>query len=301
MFQIKRPTSHVSGDLLDDFDETTMYDLIGFLIDQDLDCEYGEVTLDFHKLKRIGAGGVAVLSNAIELLSRSGVRVNFSRVDPACKAYKQLRDFGFLQKYTLEGPEPERSIWRLPLRIVHEERIYSYITNDLLPWIAAAFQTQEDLLSSITVSFQEIFNNIIDHSTVRIGCACAEFSKTRGIVRICISDFGIGIPRQVRKAIPTIERDALAIAKACEHGFTTQSTPRNRGAGLHVLIKSIVGINSGQVSIYSNCGIYSVRKSEGKMKTSVRSAEGFYPGTMFFVTLSAKSFVPPVREERFQW
>ncbi|MGB3290320.1 MAG: hypothetical protein WBA83_13695 [Burkholderiaceae bacterium] len=278
-----------------------MYDLIQYLVDEDLDCTCGFVTLDFDRLQRIGAGGVAVLSNLVELMRKSGVIVSCDNITPKCKAYKQLRDFGFMEKYVAGGIAPERTVWRLPLSIVHEEKIYSYITSHLIPWIAGAFETEEDLLSSVTVSMQEIFNNIVDHSTVKIGCACAEFSRTHGIVRICISDFGIGIPRQVRKALPDIGRDARAIAKACEHGFTTQSTPRNRGAGLHVLIKSIVGINSGNMSIYSNCGIYSVRKSEGRMKTSVRSSKGFYPGTMFFITLSAKDFVPPVREERFQW
>ena len=49
----------------------------------------------------------------------------------------------------------------------------------------------------------------------------------------------MGIPQNVRAKMG-IGSDQAAIAMACQEGFTTKSTPRNMGAGLHVLIRNVV-------------------------------------------------------------
>lgn len=282
------------------FNEQTMYSVIHNLMDERLDCSHGKVEFDFKNLEHIGAGGIAVLSNVIELLKKSGVAVACLNAETS-KARKQLQDFGFFKKYINVSHEPQRTRWRLPLRIVPQENSFSYIQNTLIPWIAAAFDTDEAKLGNITVVFQEIFNNIVDHSSVHIGCACAQFDKRNGVIRLCISDFGVGIPSHVKAAMPSIELDSVAIAKACEHGFTTQSTPGNMGAGLHIIRRNITQTTSGQLDIYSYGGIYSIRRIDGKVKTRLRSPKNhFYPGTMFFITLDAKDFTP-LAEEHFEW
>jgi anti-sigma regulatory factor (Ser/Thr protein kinase) len=51
-------------------------------------------------------------------------------------------------------------------------------------------------------------------------------------IHIAISDFGMGIPDTVRRVKPEIKDDCKAIPQAVIDGFTSQSTPRNRGPGL---------------------------------------------------------------------
>lgn len=280
------------------FSEDTMYNVIKGLIDESLNAKAGRVAFDYKSLELIGAGGVAVLSNVIELLKKAGVNVEHKNLDGSnCRAYKKLKDFGFVYKYTDEIAIPNRTVWRLPLKVVSEEGAYSYIFDHLMPWVASALKAEEGELSTLSVVCQEIFNNIIDHSNVGIGCACAQFDKSRGIIRICVSDFGVGIPNQVRALHPNVN-DAAAIKIACKQGFTTQTTPRNRGAGLHTLINNITNTNKGKVDIYSYKGIKSIEHNKPRV---VKNSQQSYPGTLIFITLDYDLFVRSAKQEHFEW
>jgi hypothetical protein len=106
----------------------------------------------------------------------------------------------------------------------------------------------------------------------------------------------------VREAIK-LGSDQAAIAMACQEGFTTKSTPRNMGAGLHILIRNVVHRNHGSVIISSGNGIYSqTYQSGGENKGTGRASPGLYPGTMIYITLSRSDFVPSeIDGEEFTW
>ncbi len=118
--------------------------------------------------------------------------------------------------------------------------------------------------------------------------------------KISISDFGVGIPFNVNNKINGLS-DHQAIDKACEAGFTTQTTLRNRGAGLDVLIKNVVAKNNGVVIIQSRKGLVSCVKLNGVLKRSAKPAAGFYPGTLIQITLDTSKFVSDEHEEDFEW
>ncbi|WP_176422151.1 hypothetical protein [Bradyrhizobium sp. 2S1] len=76
----------------------------------------------------------------------------------------------------------------------------------------------------------ELFNNIQDHTQLDIGTICAQHFPRESLVYISLSDMGLGIPGRVRTLLPQLS-DAQAIIKATEAGFTTKTTPGNRGIG----------------------------------------------------------------------
>jgi hypothetical protein len=120
----------------------------------------------------------------------------------------------------------------LPIKIVEYTRSHSYVHHELVPWLSVNLLQETRAISTLRVCFKENFNNIRDHSAMDVGCSAARYDQAAGIITICISDFGVGIPAKVRKLHPEVVSDQAAIALACKEGFTTQSTPRNMGCGL---------------------------------------------------------------------
>ncbi|GEB35326.1 hypothetical protein [Brevibacillus parabrevis] len=125
-------------------------------------------------------------------------------------------------------------------------------------------------------------------------------TQQKNEVNIAISDFGIGIPSNVQSVIPGLT-DSLAIQKATEQGFSTKSTPGNRGAGLDVLVKNVVKNNQGWVYIHSNHGIVKCKLGHNNdIAMEPSDISGFYPGTLFEIVLRTDT-IEHVEEEEFEW
>ena len=258
------------------------------------------VFIDFLLLESIEVGGITALSNVIEYIKFKGFNVLCMNVDK-CGASNFLLCSGFTETYTsIENSQLKEDPDFLKLSLVRYDRSFSYINNTLTPWLATVLKCDPRALASVKVGFEEIFNNIKDHSTVTIGCSCAHYVRGQNKVLICIADFGVGIPAKVREKIE-VGSDHAAIEKACQEGFTTKSTPRNMGAGLTTLIRNIVVRNSGRVSIYSGEGVYDCLPGLGNLGTG-KPAPSNYPGTVVYITIETQKFVPSdINEEDFLW
>lgn len=292
------------------FSSSTMYSIIGELLDPDPKCRHGLVLLDFRQLARIKVGGVAVLCNLIEATGRAGGLVALRDFDE-CPAASYLGSAGFAAMYG-DGDTDERITQTnfSTLRKVEYSRSHSYITSRLIPWMAWILGQPEGALATIQGCLSEIFNNILDHSSVEVGCCCAEFDPKESLMTICISDFGVGIPHnvkayQVQSGPSRIRTDADAIAWACQEGYTTRTTPRNMGVGLYYLLSQVCGKNQGTVTIHSGKGVVAAShnpRSRTGIKLDRRTPTGFYPGTLFYITIDVRKFKPDhVTEEEFSW
>ncbi|MDN7654690.1 ATP-binding protein [Burkholderia multivorans] len=262
------------------------------------------INFDYSTLKFIDSAGVTVLSNLISFLEKLGVKAYPRGHKALTDPVKYLDDSGFFKHfygYTISPTAAVRET-TLPLQLVAYARSYEYMEYKLVPWLARALQTETQCLGTVQVCFQEIFNNINDHSGVGIGCSFAQHFPRDDNIQFTVSDFGIGIPTRVKMLHPTLN-DQQAIAKASEEGFTTQTTARNRGAGLDVLIKNVVDRNGGAVMIHSGRGMLSCARAEdGTTKRTARPAPGFYPGTLIQMSLHTRTFISDeVEFKEFEW
>ena len=279
----------------------TIYVLVEALFKR-LQTDVGTLKFDFSRLKQIQVGGVTVLCNLMEMCRQMGVGVSLEAAE-SCVAAPFVAGAGLLAIGNAAHPAPSVTPTFLPIKNVRYDRSFSYVNNELIPWMAGNFDLPPKALSTLRVCFEEIFNNIRDHSTMDVGCSAGHYDAATGAATICISDFGIGIPGRVRAAM-LLGSDHAAIAMACQEGFTTRSTPGNMGAGLHILIRNAVERNKGTVIISSGEGIYSCYPSTGPKpsKRTGRSAPSQFPGTMIHITLRKSNFVPDdIDEEEFEW
>jgi anti-sigma regulatory factor (Ser/Thr protein kinase) len=287
------------------FNTASMYGLISQVIESSTGIpKWPQVNFDFTALVFIEPVGVVVLSNLIEYLGRKGSKSSFSGL-ALSKPVIYLDDSGFFLRY-LGKPIREHAAVRigtLPLTLVANPEAIGFLYMKMIPWLALRMGMNELSLSVVRVCIEEIFHNISDHSGVNVGCVHAQYFPVGKDIQIAISDFGTGIPYNVRKVQPSVD-DASALTLACQEGFTTQSNVRNRGAGLATLIKYVTGRNRGNIWIVSGQANLSAIHDHGISKMTARSTTGTYPGTLVRVTLKEDSIVnlaKDIEHEEFSW
>lgn len=294
--------------LPESFGSGSMYYVIGQAI-RGMDAQVSEkVVIDFSRLKFIEPIGVVILSNLIEYLARAGIPTALAGINfQSTAAVAYLDDSDFFKRY-IGRPLREWAKARdtcLPLTMVSNAQAVGYLHATLVPWLAGSLNTSEASLATVRICLDEVFSNINFHSGVDYGCLHIQHFPQSKEVQIAISDFGVGIPSNVRKVRPDLA-DSVALALACEEGFTTQSNVKNRGAGLATLIRYLTLKDRGKVWIVSGeANLSAVHDTAAKKsKVTSRTVKGFYPGTLVRITLkqdSIRDLESDVQSEEFSW
>jgi len=272
-------------------------------LDDSMMARSSKIKFDFATLKFIDPTAITVLSNLIEYLKhRQNARVFFTNYNFPTEGNKYLDDSGFFQLYVgkqvFEGCKLRPTT--LPLTKVSYDRSYNWIEDTFPNWISTRSGLDTESFASIVVCLKEIFNNIRDHSGETIGCVFAQHYPQKNEVMLTISDFGVGIPTNVRKLLPDFT-DAQAIAKSVVEGFTTRSTNRNRGAGLDTLTRYVVGNNRGRVFVQSLKGSLNCIYAASGVRMLPRSELVAYPGTLIQIVFRIDMLDQLGRKEEFEW
>ncbi|MNW51809.1 Histidine kinase-, DNA gyrase B-, and HSP90-like ATPase [compost metagenome] len=285
------------------FNRNTMYELVASVLDEDMIPKSKEFEFDFTTLNFIRPVGVTVLSNLIGKLKKHGSRVGFTYYMPDRKKrfcpMAFLDDSMFFKHYLHETLDANSSLrpTTLPLADVTYEASYQYLDNTI-SWLAGKLSLTKESLGDLKASLGEIFNNIIDHSSENAGSVFIQQYPKEDKVMVSISDFGVGIPSSIQNIVSGID-DAEALRLAIKEGFTTKSTPKNRGAGLDFLLHNVVKNNKGTVYIHSNHGILCSTNSNNRINNSITKTSGFYPGTLFEIEFRTDNI--EYLEEEFSW
>ncbi len=266
---------------------------------------------DFSNLKFIEPSGITALSNIIEFLHKYNAKVTFN-LDNSLANYIDnpiwyLDDANFF--YIYEGAKifnnSKQRATTLSLQKVEIENRQDWLTNVLVPWIRMRLADSGNLrLESFKLCIMEIFNNINDHSSEKIACLYAQHYPNIRQIKICISDFGVGIPYNVAKVI-TLPRDSCAILEAVKQGFSSKSISQNIGAGLDVLMKNVVINNHGKLTILSSKGKVDFYRDNASIGSYNHKAEDSslsgYPGTLINIVINTDNFKGDEEEEDFTW
>lgn len=289
------------------FNENTMYSFIESVIDEKMIPKDNIIKFDFRNLNFIEPAGVTILTNLVEWLKRRKVRVEFTypkdtNQEPT-KGIKYLDDSMFFNHYLKENltSNPNVRITTMPLEFIAYDASYGWLDRDFIPWLSGRLNISNSSLGEIKTCFGEIFNNIRDHADENTGCIFAQHYPNKDKIQISISDFGIGIPNNIRKVYPGIS-DSTALERAIEEGVSSKSTPKNRGAGLKTLLQNVVVNYGGTVQIRSYSGILSVEgnNSDGLVVNCSEVIQK-YPGTFIEITFNTNNFYNLPDEEEFEW
>lgn len=284
-------------------DSKAMQLLIASILSDDLEPCANRVIFDFAQLRFVDPSAITMFSNVIEYLTKKkNVTVTFRHYSFPTDGNKYLDDSGFFEKYIGRTIFPGCALRKttLPLQVVKHDYSLQWMNFTFSDWISERVGLSKDSIGSVIVCLQEIFNNIIDHSGEDVACVFAQHYPAKNEVMLSISDFGVGIPTNVRKVKPEMS-DSAAIAQAVIEGFTTKSNVRNQGAGLNVLTRYIVNKNKGRVLVRSLKGSFESisaasgpRHIPGKEKVS-------YPGTLIQIIFRTDTLESVSKKEEFEW
>lgn len=261
------------------------------------------IIFDFRYLGFIQPAGIVFLSNLVHWLEDQQKSVIFENLDATRPAIRFLDDSLFFEIHTgskLSHFSQPRST-TIPYTRVAQPESHGWLDTRFIPWLSGRIDQTPATLAPFRACASELFNNIADHTQSDIGGIAAQHFPQLNRVEIAIADFGIGIPGTVRRIREDVA-DADAIMLACQQGFTTRSTPRNRGAGLDYLL-SVVGANRGTLSIFSgNATVCYASCDDGSMVPSASPMVGYCPGTLIQIEFRTDLIVPvPDEEEFFEW
>jgi len=292
-----------------EFTKNTMGYLLNQVIDHEIEPKDKEIEFDFNYLNVfIEPSGVTILSNLFEWLKKKGVDTYILHPDGFILKgpLKYLDDSRFFEKYVgeklNESSRPRTTTF--PLESVQYNHSPALLELRFIPWLSRRLNVNAKSLIDIKICLEEIFNNINDHAHENTGCIYAQHYPNKdneNKVVIAISDFGVGIPYNIRK-VKECGDDGETLKEAIKEGVSSRSTPRNRGAGLHTLVKNVVENNGGRVHIHSNNGILSCYKVNNAMEVHDSNSDSFYPGTFIEIQLMVNNieFIED-DEEEFEW
>lgn len=287
------------------FNANTMDKFISSFVDEDGDAEGKSFEVDFSGLEFVDPVAIVVMSNLIEYLRQLKIKVQLTGLTNLSEGVLYLDDCGFFKQYQGASLRAKASLrdTTIPLKLVANPTAVGFLHGNLIPWIAQRLHTTAIALATLRVTLEEVFHNISDHSGVNVGCVFVQHFPKIDEIHIAISDFGYGIPKNVRKVRPEAN-DQESLVLAITEGFTTKSNVKNRGAGLAILMNYVALRNGGTVILTSGRGNLSAVYDRGKTKITARSREVYYPGTLVNVILKTnalKNVTEDVEDEEFSW
>lgn len=288
-----------------------MFPFLAELVHDDGTPKHTEIELDFYPLEKIYPTGVTSLANVIRLLQNQGcsVRCIHPLVDRGTSQkspIKYLDDSNFFLELFGERVY-ERSVCRattMPLRFIEYEKYVDWIHNKVIPWLDSQLSIKTARqLPELAMYVYEIFNNIREHAQVDVGSVHMQVFPSHKEVQIAISDFGVGIPMNIRKipGMPAMT-DSQCLEQAIKPGVSSKSLPTNKGAGLDHLLQNVIVENKGRVHIFSKRGHLEAKLQGNVVGLSVENYEEYYPGTLIFIGLRTDTIRPEdVFGEVFEW
>jgi anti-sigma regulatory factor (Ser/Thr protein kinase) len=262
-----------------------------------------ELSFDFSQLGFIRPAGVVFLSNLLHWLQEKGTKSTLCNCDINKDADRFLDDSLFFEQHCgskLSATSTPRSTTRPLQRIAHADS-HAWLGTNLIPWLSARISITQASLYPIKACLSEIFNNIKDHTRYDIGSIFVQHFPQESRVIVAVSDFGLGIPDSVRTVVENVS-DSDAILRAVQDGFTTRSTPGNKGIGLDYLLKTVVLHHGGKVTIYSSGAIVRFDRDENSIQSQVLPNVGFCPGTTIDIEFRTDNIeVLPEESEELQW
>lgn len=288
-----------------ELDELAIIDCIAKCVSTHGAPKHKEVSFDFSSVSFVKPTGVTAFANLIRWLLKWGCIVSFVGTQSMTRALKYLDDSQFFKKYLGKTLGICSSIRETTIELAElkADSRHQWVDCVLLPWLNLRLGIDTDgHLPEFRVCIEEVFNNITDHSGEQTACAFAQHYPRLNAIELSISDFGVGIPYNVRKKLQHAIPAPHAIQQAVLEGFSTKSKPTNRGSGLDTLVQNIVTHNQGTVRIISHDGMLDCELVEGRVGYRPFGLAGLYPGTLIKIVLKTDT-IPhsPVEHGGFSW
>lgn len=206
------------------------------------------LSFNFEKTTWMDPFAITVITGTIQCcLQAKPSKVTY--IHPENKKLKDyLSQIGFNTFFHLNGTDIHKDT---SVELKQLTALQPFYIENLIVLIDSKMRLSQGVKDSLKMSMQEILTNVFDHSKSENGCfVCAQYYPVKRTIRLCITDFGVGIMATLRKKYD-ITNDVEAIKEAVKEGVT--SRPQSAGFGL-THIRNFLKVNEGTLTIISGKG-----------------------------------------------
>lgn len=235
------------------------------------------ILFNLNKTEFITPFGITLLAGTISECLEQGKKAKYLRPEkPSTKRF--LSGIGFNKFFKISGDEHKIESPNVQLRRLYQ--VDYLLTEQILDVFSASIKMSEGVRGSLKLALNELMTNALDHSDSKKGFyLCAQSYKQAKTIRLCITDFGIGILNALQKApkFKKLRSDYESIVLATQEGVTSR-VQGTAGYGL-THINRFIDVNEGKMYILSGKGkvlwdFSGLKKIRGKKQTMYLPFEG---------------------------
>lgn len=206
------------------------------------------LTFDFEKTTWMDPFAITVISGTIQRCLQAKKR-GVTYIPPEDKKLKDyLSQIGFNTFFHLNGKDIHKDT---SVELAQLTALKPLYIENLIILIDSKMRLSQGVKDSLKMSLQEILTNVFDHSKSENGCfVCAQYYPAKKTIRLCITDFGVGILSTLKKKYE-VTNDIDAIKLSVKERVT--SRPQSAGFGL-TNIRNFLKVNEGTLAIISGKG-----------------------------------------------
>jgi len=210
-----------------------------------------EVTFDLSRTEFITPFGVTVIAGTISKCIELGKDVFYQRPNKN-QVEEWLSSISFSRLFQIDEMSQAARATSSELRQLKAlEPLY---IENLISLLDHHMNLSEGVRDSIRLSLQELLINVFDHARSDIGCfVCAQFTPKSQLIRLSVTDLGIGILNSLKKGkqYSRVKGSHEAITRAVEEGVSS----RKGKAGLGLWhIRRFARVNQGTMTVISGDG-----------------------------------------------
>lgn len=226
-----------------------------------------ELVVDFSNCDFIEPFHIVLLACLIEDYHRNKIPIIFEKGYnlPLNEYLSNIKFWDYWQpnfertSFTQNGSTTNLCLWQLNPAMLSFYVVYAqeYFENNF---------SNERSFEPLNISLAELFNNIVDHSQSLVsGYTTNQFYPKSNKLKIAICDLGIGIPNKINNYLisqgNSVISSVTALSKSFEKGYSTKSSPKNRGFGLDTLM-TIAKNSNGSLKVISNDAMLILKPNE---------------------------------------
>ncbi len=210
------------------------------------------VVFDLSKSEFLTPFGIILLTGTISECLKLKKKVGYVKPEKAVTR-RFLSGIGFNNFFKIKDVDHKIESPNVQLK-----RIYAIdylLTDQILDVFENSIRMSEGVEGSLKMALNELMTNAFDHGESAHGCyVCAQTYVQAKSIRLCITDFGIGILASLKKvdSFKDLGTDYEAIKLAVKEGVTAR-VGKDAGYGL-THINRFIEVNEGEMAILSGFG-----------------------------------------------
>lgn len=245
--------------------------------------QFDEIRFDFSKTQWVDAEMTVALAMMLEisLLTVETVSVDNDNINEELKTI--LRKNNFFPQYGIASKlfDTYGTTINFFANIASNDKlIYEYIHEEVFPSIRG--NISQDFLKEVSYCIFELVHNVTEHSNSERVYMCGQHYPQKRILRLAISDIGLGLPSKIKEKNPHIVSDTAAVEWALEEGNTTKRGAEG-GIGLYSVRDKL--LDRGVLKVISNQAYYEI-KSNGSVMSQTMPER--FRGTLIILEFDIK-------------